>query len=326
MSEPSVFPDLAALLAGLASVLRDKGAGSEAVAVLDRTPNPYASTFASEIVTCRLAGANECRLFCKYGAGPREEVYGHKGGVAYEAAVHCQVLQPLQVGPPRFYGAYNDRETGITWLIRDYLDPGELLYRKPAALALAARWIARFHNASAARLARTPLPFLKVYDADYYLGWARRTRGFAGSLHQRFTWLECLCERFGEVVANLTAAPSAVIHGEYYPENILWCDGKICPIDWESAAVAPGEIDLASLTERWSGKIVRRCLHEYQQARWPQGPPAGFERTLAAARLYLNLRWLGDRPEWTTHKADRWRFQQVRAAAEQLGLIKECST
>ncbi len=325
MSGPSVFPGLSALTAGLTSVLNGNGTQGGPVAVLDRTPNPYASTFASEIVTCRLAGANECRLFCKYGAGPREEVYGHKGGVAYEAAVHRDLLRPLQVCPPHFYGAYTDGVTGMTWLIRDYLNPGEPLYRRPAVLGLAARWIGCFHSASAARLASAPSPFLKVYDADYYLGWARRTSHFAGPLHRRFPWVQRLCEGFGEVVALLTAAPPAVIHGEYYPENILWYDGKICPIDWESAAVAPGEIDLASLTERWAGKTVQRCQHEYLQARWPEGPPTDFERTLAAARLYLNLRWLGDRPEWTTHKADRWRFKQVRAAAEQLGLIEKRS-
>jgi hypothetical protein len=57
----------------------------------------------------------------------------------------------------------------------------------------------------------------------------------------------------------------------------------IYPVDWESAAVAAGEIDLAALTEGWPPGFVEQCELEYQRARWPEGPPTGFERRLAAA-------------------------------------------
>jgi hypothetical protein len=65
---------------------------------------------------------------------------------------------------------------------------------------------------------------------------------------------------------------------------------------------------------------VRQCELEYQRARWPYGSPAALERRLAAGRLYVHVRWLGDRPEWTAHK-HYWRFEHLRAAGEQLGLI-----
>jgi hypothetical protein len=35
----------------------------------------------------------------------------------------------------------------------------------------------------------------------------------------------------------------------------------------------------------------------------------------------MHFRWLGDRPEWTTHKNSFWRFEHLRSAGEQLGLI-----
>jgi hypothetical protein len=64
---------------------------------------------------------------------------------------------------------------------------------------------------------------------------------------------------------------------------------------------------------------VRQLELEYQQARWSTGTPAGFEQTLHAARLYLHFRWLGD-PS-TSHERTPWRFEQLRCAGEQLGLI-----
>ncbi len=188
-------------------------------------------------------------------------------------------------------------------------------------MGLAARWIGRFHGAYEERLSHVLMPFLNRYDAEYYLGWAHRTSLFAGHWHRRFPWLSTLCERFEEFVAPLLTPPPTVIHGEYYPKNVLFRGGTVYPVDWESAAVATGEIDLATLTEGWPAEIVRECELEYQRARWPEGSPADFERRLAAARLYLPFRWLGDRPDWTTHETALWRFEQLRSAGERLGLI-----
>jgi thiamine kinase-like enzyme len=319
MSGSNALPDDQTLAAGLGAIL---GGG---VRVLSRELNPYASTFPSEVVTCRWPDCSERRLFCKYGAGPHGDVYGHKGGVSYEAAVYERVLRPLEADVPQLHGVWTEKVTRRTWLVCDYLDESDLLHREPAALAPAARWIGRFHRRSTAHLRRESLPFLNAYSAEYYLGWARRTLRFAEGLHSRFPWLMGLCKRFEEALALLLAPPLSVIHGEYYPGNILLRKGKIYPVDWESAAVAAGEIDIASLTECWSAEIAGACEAGYRQARWPQGPPAEFSRRLAAARLYLAFRWLGQRPDWTTDESVVWRFDELRAAGDQLGLLEKGS-
>ncbi len=115
--------------------------------------------------------------------------------------------------------------------------------------------------------------------------------------------------------------PPAIIHGEYYPNNILFCQGTIYPVDWEAAAVAIGEIDLVSLMEGWPPEFVRKAKVEYQSARWPAGPPADFERKLETAQLYWLFRWLGDRPDWTHQKKALKRFERLRSIGERLGLI-----
>jgi aminoglycoside phosphotransferase (APT) family kinase protein len=220
---------------------------------------------------------------------------------------------------PTFYGAHTDTATGETWLILEYLDKSVRV--SSAAMSQAAGWIGRFHAANEVRLSNSSMPFLNAYDAGYYRGWVRRTERFAAPLYCRFPWLAPLCERCEEVVAPLLAPPPTIIHSEYYPQNILLCDGIIRPVDWESAALAAGEIDLASLTEDWPTKIVQECELEYQRARWPAGAPADFERTLGAAQLYWSFRWLGDRPGWTTHESNLRRFERLRSVGERLQLI-----
>jgi Phosphotransferase enzyme family len=315
-----MLPDLQTLTHNLAHVLKSQ------VTIIDRQPNIYTSTFPSEIVTCRVDGGSEVQLFCKYAAGGRpDNAYGHRGGVAYEAAVYRHLLQSSHVSTPTLYGTYTDVSTGDSWLVLEYLGTYLRVHnttRTPApVMDSAARWIGQFHRISEERLSHVPMPWLIRYDAEYYLGWVRRTALFAGHLHQRFPWLRTLCDRSEEFIALLLTSSLAVIHGEYYPMNVLFRSGTVYPVDWESAAIAAGEIDLAALADNWPVKIARRCELEYQRARWPEGSPADFERRLYAARLYLYFRWLGDRPNWTTQARNLHRFAQLRSVGERLGLI-----
>jgi thiamine kinase-like enzyme len=87
-------------------------------------------------------------------------------------------------------------------------------------------------------------------------------------------------------------------------------DKMIFPVDWESAAIAAGEIDLASMTEGWPSDIVTRCREAYQRARWGNGVPEGSQIRLKAAEMYLQFRWLGDNAAWT--HAESWRFGVLR--------------
>jgi hypothetical protein len=314
---------LLAFTAGLTTALNSHGAVRGPVRVLARRPNLLAATSPSEVVTCRVNGGEELRLLCKYAAGRNHDAHGHRGGVGYEAEVYRQVLGRVPAPVPRFFGAPTDAATGERWLVVEYLDGAVGVDAAPerGALGEAARWLGRFHAATQARFASRPPAFLKVYDAEYYRGWARRTVEFAGPLGEHFPWLRALSSRFAALCPVLVGSAPPVIHGECYPANVLFYRGQVYPVDWESAAVGPGEVDLAALTEGWPAEAVRHCEDEYRQARWPGGAPAGWQRTLAAARLYWGFRWLGDRPEWTTHESTRERFDELRAAGERLGLL-----
>ncbi len=314
------FPNLHTLIGGLTSVLNSHGSTNGQVTILERQPSSPAGTFPAEIVTCRLEDGSELRLFCKYSAGLNHNASGHRGGVAYEAAVYRHILQPSRTSVPTFYGVFADDTAGETWLILEYLDKSRRVRntRRVGVLSQGAAWIGKFHALSEAYLAVEPTPSLHRYDAEYYRGWARRTSLLAGRRHRRFPWLAALCERIEDVVPLLLDCPLTIIHGEYYPPNILWREEVIYPVDWESAAVAVGEIDLAALTEGWPPGFVEQCELEYQRARWPEGPPTGFERRLAAARLYLHFRWLGSE---TDRDPSLWRFERLRCEGERLGLV-----
>lgn len=279
-------------------------------------------TSPKEIVACELGNGRKIRFFCKYTAEQTRNSHGHRGGIGHEAEVYRKLLGPMRFSTPSLWGCHNDESAGEVWLFLEYLDRSMRVTKSTEAdaMVLAARWIGQFHAAVTARLADDVFTFLRPYDKAYYQGWVQRTLQYAGRNIAHYHWLTVLFEQFDKVVIALLSAPPTIIHGEYYARNILFRKGKILPVDWESAAIAPGEIDLASLTEGWPEEIARRYESEYRQKRWPNGPPHDFEGTLCAARIYLCLRWLGESPELTA--ADSLRFDRLHSACQQFGLIQ----
>ena len=86
------------------------------------------------------------------------------------------------------------------------------------------------------------------------------------------------CDRIDRVSHILQRVPQTLIHGDYYPDNTMCLDGRISVFDWEQTAIAPGEIDLASLTNGWHDEVVQATEDAYRCARWPGGAPASFRK------------------------------------------------
>jgi hypothetical protein len=293
MSSPKP-PDSERLARGLASVLRRSGHRGR-VEIVDRKPNPGLSTFPTEIVVCRVGAGAKMSLFVKYGGAEFESVYGHRGDIDYEGRVYQEVLRPIGASVT-FYGVYREGPGRPPWLVMEYLKGGKKASwsRDPQAMVLSARWIGWFHAECEPLVSDPRLRFLRRYDSEYYLGWAGRAARLFRRSADQFPWLLALCEQFGELVPRLTQAPATVIHGEYFGSNVVYQGKRAWPVDWQSAAIAPGEVDLASLTLGWPGARRMKFEGEYKKHRWPGGAPDGFEEVLAAARVYMNLRWLGD--------------------------------
>ncbi|MBM2811987.1 MAG: putative homoserine kinase type (protein kinase fold) [Chloroflexi bacterium] len=291
--------------------------------IVTRQPNAYETTFPTEFVTCRLEDGTSLRLFCKYQAGRSHEAHGARGNVSYECQVYSRMLEPRHLSRPKLYGVHQDPSTGQAWLLLEPLEDCLRLSKVDGHVGLprAASWIGRFHRIQEPHVDDDSLQFLKRYDAEYYVGWSRRTREHTRELHDSYPWLPQLCDRFEDEVGPLLSGPPTIIHGEYTPNNILYRRRRIYPVDWESAAIASGELDLAILADRWGEQNFQLCRRAYCQERWPEGPPVDFDRKLGAARLYAQFRWLGETRDPPAHERAPWRFDELRQQAEEMQLI-----
>ena len=312
LMETSTLPNTE-LLAHYLSKLFSENETDKNVEVISRTAFKGSSTFPAEIINCKLPDGKFLALFGKYLAGLGPNNHGHRGGVEYEIKIYDEVLRNLPLPKANFWGKCHFNENNETLLLMDFLEGSVSLKGNPDInLYLnAASWIAKMHNFFAGNVPS----FVKVYDQPYYFVWLNRMEN-EPSIFVVHPWLQDVINYFRHHVGILTEAPQTLIHGEYYSKNILIKDGIAYPVDWESAAYAPGEIDLASIIEARKEDVVARITESYILARFKNDDfdKAGFEKRLLMARLYLHFRFFFP-------KREEWRYDHIYALAKNLEII-----
>lgn len=251
-----------------------------------------------------------------------------------EIDTYRRVLSQHMLGTPLCYGARVDAEEKIYWLFLERVPPvllwqmGELHFWSHTA-----RWLAGMHS----YLVRETeiresqhIAHLIKYDERFYQRWIDRAVEF---IHQgdtspgreaakSITWL---AQRYDRVVEHMLSLPVTVIHGEFFASNILLDISddhlRICPVDWEMAAVGPGRVDLAGLTSgNWTQTQKNTMARAYYDA-LPDSSPVKcgwrkFLTDLEFCRLHQAVQWLGWSPGWTPppEHAQDWLKEAVRCA------------
>ena len=324
-----ILPDTSELMQGLNIALDHAQVPIQVLEILDRGFKNYPSgTHLSEVITCQLPRRTSLQLFVKYSCGLKTggnatqyDTRGdHRRGVAYEAAIYNCFLSHSSMTVPKFYGMYR-HNPDIVCLFLEYLDNTIRITKASESIAegiiKAAAWLGTFHAANERLLPDAQTQWITKHDADYYKMWAKLAFEFLGLLDERLPHIEGLCGRFEEIIPLLTNHPT-LIHGEFYPKNILVRDGIVYPVDWEAAAIGNGAVDLAALTERWSVEFTRLYVDAYRQARCPRQSISSFSKTLDAARLYWRLRWIANSPG---EKLYSWQLEELETLGARLELI-----
>lgn len=290
------------------------------VTVTGREPNRYASTFPSDVVTCAV-GSRTIALLCKYEVPRDRGLRGVPVGVRYESDAYRSAVAPARLTAPRWFGFFDDEADGSSWLVLEFLADSFRLDKSPerGGLSQAARWIGAFHRFHDVR-AKAPPACLNREGPWSFQACVERAADRCEELRATRPWFHPLAGEFGAVFRRLFTRRPTVIHGEYYPANVLVRAGSVFPVDWERAAVSAGEIDLAALIEGWKPEDVALAKRSYVDARWGGESPDDFEESVEAARVYLHLQALGDLVPGPFKAKDEWRFEHLEAVARRRGL------
>lgn len=295
------------------------------VGAIARQPNAYCSSFAVEDVQVTLDGEPLALIFkdlaasalapAARGAKPVELL-----DPAREIEAYLDLLGPAGLDVPGCLGAVNDPEAERWWLFLEAVD-GVPLWQlgEPRAWEEAACWLVGLHaHPTPARSGH-----LLDYDAAYFRGWIDRAVQFAPD-----GALDAVAAGWERVVGRVCGWPRAVVHGEFYPSNLLVLKGpagpRVVPVDWEMAGIGPGLLDLAALTSgRWTRTERERLALAYRDALPAAARPATDDLldALAHCRLLIAVQWLGWSEEWSppVEHAHDW-LTEALTIAQEIGL------
>jgi hypothetical protein len=299
---------------------------------LTRRPSQYRSSFPLEELAVQLDDGLELSLIFKDLSlqSLPESVRRAKPEFVYDPLREIEVYRTLlagqRLGTATCYGAVIDEAANRYWLFLEKA-PGLELYQigEIATWRQAARWLAALHSRFAEQTASLVCESkLLRCDRNYYWRWLRRAQSIQGR------GVDYIANGYGRVVDRLTSLPVTLIHGEFYASNVLvqatGDNARVCPIDWEMAAVGTGLIDLAALTAgKWSDDERAALALEYYEVLTAGGRPFmsadEFLEALDYCRLHLAVQWLGWSAHWAPppeHRQD-WLADALRLIAK-LGL------
>ncbi len=333
---------IAELHAALENALRHYFGAQRCIVKLERQPSAYRTSFALEELDVRLDDGTALHIMFKdlNWRTLMEEARQAKPAFLYnpmrEIETYRSILPSNRMSTAICYGSVVDHWLGCYWLFLERV-PGLRLAHVGAfeAWQEACRWLARMHTHYADDTERLMqiVPLLR-YDSDFYRQWMRRALAFsrqAASSQSKAARrsIERLAGHYDQVVEYLLELPVTFIHGEFYPSNVLIEETmgglRVCPIDWEMAAVGPGLVDLAALTAgAWSEEEKAAFARAYQTTLSPETSSATSDTFMTAldyCQLHLAVQWLGWSTEWSPppEQAHDWLSEAVRLA-EKLGL------
>lgn len=307
------------------------------IASLERRPSAYRTSFALEELDVRLEDGTTLALIFKDVSQEALLVSARQAKPDFlldplrEIEVYRAILAPQGLGPT-WYGAAVDPEAGRSWLFLERV-PGIELYQVGdlAVWKAVAHWLAALHERFAGCIdALAEVAHLLRYDGTLYRRWMERAKAFIHQAGEQdaMRGIDWLAERYEAAVEQLVALPSTFIHGEFFASNVLVRQQagstRVCPVDWEMAAVGPGLVDLAALMAgSWAEEQKAALASAYWGAlqRREGMAEATFEEALDCCRLHLAVQWLGWSQDWVAppEHAQDW-LQEALFLAQRLRL------
>lgn len=343
MSEATVPQDTpvsqAVLQRALATVLNDYFGVARHIVQWQQAPSPYRSSFTLDELTVTLDDGLTFAVVFKDVGRCALSAAGQRAKPAFlyhpqrEIATYRHILSTHLPSAPHYYGAVVDEAQARYWLFLEKVVGAALSEVALPTWQEVARWLAAMHTHFAQQTDLSYLAetcYLLRYDRAFYWVWPRRAQRFLQQMEpalpaRTLAQFAQLVAGYAPVVERLLTLPITLIHGEFYAANVLVQETtaglRVCPVDWEMAALGPGLIDLAALVAGgWSEAEKRElALAYYREVTLAAHAPPTFTEflhLLDCCRLHVACQWLGWSAQWTApaHQAQDWLDEALRVA------------
>jgi thiamine kinase-like enzyme len=245
-----------------------------------------------------------------------------------ELRMYRDVLSRLQLGTPELYAWRWEPQHDSFWLFLEHIDSDRLTRSGFERWVEAARWAARFH-AAVRELPLTEADFLIHLDRDHYRHCANRLeQNFSNFNPEQQPIIRQALNDYDGILEQLVALPRHLIHGEFFGQNVMIRQANpaepIAVIDWETAAIGPGYIDLVSISAgQWTPEQRQAMWRAYfEQYQAETGLPMDWEhfcQEVGQVALYRALWWLGWWSNGDANQITHWMQELINVTRETVG-------
>jgi aminoglycoside phosphotransferase (APT) family kinase protein len=329
MNAPSILHDNESVFRQYVeqSVARRLGL-SPAAAEIQRTRTRYIGSYECDSVAVRLASGEEFAFFLKdYGSSlkSKDELVRRR---ERELATYRDLLSQADLGTAGYYGSLWDKSAGRYWLFLELVEGVLIKDHDVEHGELAAGWLGRaqgFFAQHPETLAGQD--YLIRHDAGFFRSKARLALQDVARIEPASApKLARIVDRYEQAIDAMTAQPLTLVHGGYIPWHI-WLSYdhepvRVCPIDWELAAVGSALYDLAYFIDGAETRTRDRILDSYWRAAGQFSAPvperAQMDYLIDCFRLHRIFDWLSRGVE---KQFSEGKVAKLVTQAEQLGSL-----
>jgi hypothetical protein len=244
---------------------------SPAIISVQRKRSDYSSSYHSDIITVQFNTGEHLKLFLKNFAFSRFLKDGAKQRRDRERGVYQDLLAGTDLGAAKYYGSVWDESRGTYWLLLEFVNGVEARFCEVEYWIAAAGWLGRLQG----YFRRHPehlnaCDFLIRHDADFFRLKAKLALSEVSPISIPLAGrLARLLDGYEWIVDVMASQPRTLAHGHFRPCNILVDVNadpvRICPVDWEQAAIGSALYDLALISDGFEPSILDLFLDAYRQ-------------------------------------------------------------
>jgi hypothetical protein len=277
-------------------------AAPSAIAAVDQKRSQFSSFYAADVITVSLVDGEDFKIFLKNFGCFHHAKDAMKERREREVIVYRDVLSGSDLGTPGYYGSIWDESQDRFWLLLEFVEGLPMSHFRFDHWLPPAGWLGRMCGYFAKHSEKWQrCDALVQHDAAFFTTIAREALRtvweYSVDMGRR---LEPIVSRYDKAVAVMTSQPKTLVHGTYRPPQIIIdtsrTPARICPVDFEKAAVGAALYDLAFIADGFDTPRLHRLFDAYRAAAQSAGVSVPNNRDMTfivdCFRLHRVMNWL----------------------------------
>lgn len=272
------------------------------VTAISRRRSTASTSYDTEIVSARLADGARLDVFLKDFGRTRlpKEAWKHRR--ERELGVYRELIGDADIGTARYYGSVWSEDEGRYWLLLEHVQGTEVRSLGVEHWINAVGWLGRLQGHFAgSRVVVDPPGFLQRHDESFFrLNGESARRSVERIVPALARRVARVLDGYEQIVGIMAGQEPTLVHGAYRPGNVLIGrrNGRlrICPTDWELAAVGSAFYDLAFFCDGFEPPVLDRMWDVYGEQLDEAGLRAPDRAELRLVvdcfRVYRVIAWL----------------------------------